>query len=447
MSSQPGHDLEPDQAALPWPNPRYAWYVVTLLMIATTLSFIDRQVIALLVGPIKSDLGLTDFEFSLLLGPAFAVFYAVMGLPLGRLADRRSRRGVIAAGVFFWSLATVTCGLARNFGQLFLARVSVGVGEAALSPAAYSMISDYFPREKLSRALSVYFLGIYIGSGLALVLGGAVIDMATAAGEITLPIVGILQPWQTTFVVMGLPGILFVLLLFTVSEPVRRGRAADTHVPLGEVFQYMAARKRLYGSHFAAFSLHAMLGWASFGWTPEFFVRRFGTDSADIGYQYGLLVLTFGSVGLLFGGWLADRMEARGRADAKIRVALYGNIGLLLPAGLFPFMPSEGSALFVLAIAIFFIAFPYGNAVAALQIVTPNRMRGLVSAIYLFVINIIGLGLGPPMVAALTQFVFADPDKLGWSLAVAGAITVPASIGFLLLCLAPYRKLAQTDLV
>lgn len=445
-------ELSEVKAGNDWHRPRYAWYVVVILTLAYTLSFIDRQIIALLVGPIKEDLGLSDFEISLLQGLAFASFYTLLGLPIGRLVDRRSRRAIIAAGIFLWSLMTVTCGLARTYAQLFAARIGVGVGEATLSPAAYSMIADYFPKEKHARALNFYFAGVYLGTGLAFILGGAVIALVAEAGEVVLPLLGEIQAWQVTFIAVGLPGLLFVLVMLTVREPKRRGlmrRAGGqgvAEITLKQALGFIGSRWRLYLPLFFGFAFHALVGYASASWTPEFFIRTFDMARTDVAYVFGLLVLVFSTSGLLAGGWLADWLEARGNAGAKIKVAIGGNLLMFLPAVLFPLMPTPASAFSVLAVALFFSGVPYGVGAAAIQAITPNQMRGLVTASYLFVINVIGLGLGPSVVALFTDFVFADEARLGWSIAATTALSIPLATGFLWLCLKPYlraRKAAE----
>src|ERR1700688_1292291 len=208
---------------------RYAWYVVFILMVCYALSFVDRQILSLLVGPMKHDLAISDTRIGLLQGIAFAAFYSLMGLPLGRLADTRNRRNVIVVGIVLWSFLTGACSAARSFWSLFLARMGVGVGEATLSPSAFSLISDYFPKEKLGGALSVYSMGIFIVSGLALMAGGSVVDAVTRMPAVPLPLLGSVAPWRLTFLIVGAPGLAIALLLFTVREPIRRQllRASD----------------------------------------------------------------------------------------------------------------------------------------------------------------------------------------------------------------------------
>src|SRR5262249_34009122 len=201
---------------------RYAWYVVIVLMVCYTLSFIDRQILSLMVEPIKHDLGISDTRIGALQGPAFAVFYTLMGLPMGRIADRYSRRNLIAVGVFFWSLMTALCAIARSFWSLFFARMGVGVGEATLGPSAFSLITDYFRKDRLGTAMSIYSMGIFFGAGLGVIVVGTVVSAVTTQPEVSLPLFGTIASWRLTFLIVGLPGILIGLLVYTVHEPLRR---------------------------------------------------------------------------------------------------------------------------------------------------------------------------------------------------------------------------------
>ena len=208
----------------------YPWYIVSLCMVAYIFSFIDRQVITLLIQPIRADLQISDTQFSLLHGLAFALLYATAGIPIARLADSRSRPMIISVGIFVWSLATALCGVAKNFAQLFMARMAVGVGEAALSPAAYSMITDSFPKSRLGMALGVYSSGSFLGGGLAFIIGGAAIALVEQWGAQQVPLIGLVKPWQMTFFIVGLPGILVAaLFILTVRDPERKGLAGRLH--------------------------------------------------------------------------------------------------------------------------------------------------------------------------------------------------------------------------
>lgn len=219
MNTKATTSAAPDDGSA-YPEPRRAWGLVVVLTIAYAISFVDRQIISLMVEPIKAYLHLSDTQISLLMGPAFAVFYTIMGIPLGRVADKFNRRNLIVIGMTLWCLMTAASGLARNFAQLFVARMGIGVGEAALSPAALSMISDSFPPEKRTSPIGFYNSAIYIGSGLALVLGGVVIQIVTNSPPVNVPLVGELVPWQTTFIIVGLPGLIIAAIIGVRRQPI-----------------------------------------------------------------------------------------------------------------------------------------------------------------------------------------------------------------------------------
>lgn len=298
--------------AVPGYRPAYAWYVTLVLLLAYTLSFVDRQILGLLVQPIKQDLGLSDAAFSIVHGFAFAVFYTFIGVFLGRVADRRNRRNLILLGVVVWILATAAGGYVTSFFMLFLARVFVGVGEASLSPAAYSMLADYFPPQRRARAMSVYTSGVYIGSAAAFIVGGIVISATSHASEVVLPLLGSFRPWQAAFVLVALPGLLVIALLFTVREPVRiEHRLAGA--PASDL-SHLKRNARVYGALFLANGVIAMITFGITAWLPATFIRQWGWTPGQIGPAYGAIVLTCGIGGMLLSGWLADRLAARGRS-------------------------------------------------------------------------------------------------------------------------------------
>jgi MFS family permease len=422
-------------------------------MVAYTLSFVDRFVIALLIAPIKSDLALTDTQIGLLSGIAFAIFYTTLGIPIGRLADRLDRRRIISIGILLWSLLTAACGLARGFWQLFAARVGVGVGEAALSPAAFSLIADSFPTERLGRALSVYSAGVYIGSGLAFIIGGGVIQLVADVPDISLPLIGAIHTWQLTFILVGLPGLLIAAWVFTIREPGRRGLTLGTGgepgtrgrnlpiaVPIREVLRFIGTRWRAYGAHFLGFALLALAFNAIVIWSPAFLGRVFQVPPSEAGYALGLIIIVFGGTGIVAGGWYADSLGKRGRTDATLRV------GIIAALGLTPFAlitPLVGDLRLVLALycpLMFFSSFGFGAAAAALQLITPNEMRGQISAIYLFVINLVGIGLGPFLVGYLTDNAFHDEAAVGRSLAIVAGSAAPLAAVILWAGLPDYRR-------
>lgn len=423
-----------------YPSSARAWATVAILMVAYVLSFVDRQILNLLVEPIRRDLVINDTQMSLLMGLSFALFYTVCGIPLGRVADTRSRRGLIAIGILFWSAATAACGMAKLYWQFLLCRIGVGVGEAALSPAAYSLIADSFPAERRATAISVYSMGVYLGSGLAFLVGGLVIQFASAQGDVTLPVLGEVRPWQLIFLILGAAGVLFTLLMLAIKEPVRRGAGAGVAVPLSEVGRYIRANRRTVLLHNFGFAGLAFAGYGSAAWIPTFYIRTYGWDAGQVGIVYGCIVAVFGCLGIVFGGRLADWMAKQGRSDANMRVGLYAALGALPMVVLFPLMETAFWASLLLAPAVFCLSMPFGVAPAAIQEIMPNSMRGQASAIYLFVITLIGLGVGPTAVALVTDFVFADDAALRYSLLIVTTLAVLMSIILLAKSLKPYRE-------
>lgn len=438
---------EPPPPATPWPRPVYAWYVVGVLMLAYTSSFIDRQILSLLVEPIRRDLQVSDTEISLLAGLAFTIFYTLMGVPIARLSDRKSRKIVIAVGVATWSLMTALCGAAKNFWQLFLARVGVGVGEATLSPAAFSMLADYFPVHKLARAFSVYSMGVYLGAGLAMIIGGLVVKFVMQAGNLELPLVGEIRPWQTTFFVVGALGVPVFLLILTIREPLRRGldksAASNNASSTPVLLAFMRSNRRTIAFHFAAFSA---IGTGAVGymvWTPTLFIRTWGWEASTIGLTYGSILLTCGGAGVYAGGFVADWLQGRGRDDAILRAAFYSSLAVIPFAVLTPLMPTAELAIGGLAIATFLFSFPQGLPAAALQVFTPNALRAQMTAIFFLVGNLIASGLGPTLFALVTDYVFRDALMIRYSIAGVCAVAMSLGATFAYLALKPYRGSVQ----
>jgi MFS family permease len=426
-----------------YPSPARAWYGVGVLMLAYTLSFIDRYVIALLIEPIKQDLVLTDTQIGLLSGLAFAIFYTTLGIPIGRLADRYDRRRIISIGILAWSLMTTACGFARGFWQLFAARVGVGVGEAALSPAAFSLIADSFTAERLGRALSVYSAGVYLGAGLAFIIGGAVIQLVLNTPAVDLPLIGTVTAWQLTFIYVGLPGMLVSLWIFTIKEPGRRniGQAsAAAGIPIGQVLRFMGSCWRAYAAHFLGFSLLVLVFNVLIIWSPAFLDRVHGLSASEAGYSLGLIIAVFGSAGIIAGGWLADVLGKRGYTDATMRTGIVAAIGLTPFVVVLPFVPNASLTLMLYAPLMFLSSFGFGAAVAALQLITPNEMRAQVSAVYLFMINLIGIGIGPSLTGWITDTLFADEAAVGFSIALVAGISAPVAALILWSGLGQYRQ-------
>lgn len=435
----------------PWPSPRVAAYTLLVLTFASMFSYVDRIILSLMVGPIRQTFGIGDTEIGLLQGAAFGIFYTLAALPLGRVVDYWDRRYVIAIGATIFSLFTVTSGLAREYWQLFLSRIGVGAGEASLNPAAYSILADTYPKERLSGALGLFTMGAFVGIGCAFIFGGAIVQWAMTTGPIALPVIGSIQPWQTAFLVVGLPGLLMALWVTTLKEPPRRGvvAGADGRLrppPLSSVLSRIWASKGLYIPMFAGFCAITLNGYAGTSWTAEFFKRTFAWNSAEVGLWYGLFGVMIASVlGALAGGRMADWV-GRKHADAPLRVAALAMLFSWIPSATATLMPNAWLALGVLALAQFFTTFPFPLAAAAIQLATPNQYRGQTSALYLFTINLCGLGLGPLVVGVMNDHVFPTADGVRYSLATVNAITAPLAALLLWMALKPYRSArAQND--
>lgn len=402
---------------------RYAWYVVGVLTLVYVFAFIDRQIFSLLVGPLRHDLHISDTQISLLQGLSFALFYTLFGIPIGRLADTRSRRLIITLGLVLWSLLTAACGLAQTFTQMLLLRMGVGVGEAALGPAAYSLITDYFPRQRLATAISVYSMGIYIGSGLSYIVGGLVVRYAATQAAWTLPILGSIRPWQVIFLIVGLPGIALAPLIYTIREPTAHGTASKRAiVPLRQVFSYIQQNRKTFQLHNIGFGLLALSAYAGGAWVPEFYRRQFHWSVSTAGVLFGLFVGVCGCVGITGAGRVADYLRSRGRANATLIVGAWV-AALLAPINCLAYLsPSPILASVLLIPAFTLAAAPFGIAPAAIQEMMPANMRGQASAILLFVVNLIGLGIGPTAVALCTQYLFKRDDAVRYSLALVSTL-------------------------
>lgn len=425
----------------PYPRPILGWFAVSVLLLAYISSFIDRQILGLLVTPIRRDLDISDTQMSLLMGLAFALFYTIVGVPVARLADSRSRRGIIAWGIAVWSLMSAACGLAHTYVQLLLGRFGVGVGEAALSPPGYSLIADYFPPARLATALSVYSTGIYLGSGLANVIGGVVIGFADRGQMVHWPLVGEVRAWQSVFFVIGLPGLLIALLMCLVPEPPRRGVARERmRIPIASVVGYLRANARTFFTHNVGLGLISLVNFGTAAWLPTWLIRVHGWTPARAGLTLGPITMVFGSLGIVGGGWLADRMRARGHSDAKMRVCLMSAVGQLITGVLYLTAPNTTLALFWFAPFSVFAAGPFGAAAAAVQEITPDRMRAQLSSVYLLVINLLGLGVGPTAVAAMTDFVFHDPQAVGHAILGVTIIGLTGACAVLASGLGAYRR-------
>ena len=415
----------------------YGWYVVFVLCVCGVVAFIDRQIINLLVEYIKVDLQVSDTQISLLQGFAFAVFYALVAIPLGRVADSTNRRILITVGICAWTIAAICCGLAQTYGQLFFARMMVGVGEAVLTPAGFSLLADYFRPRRLARPVSVFTASSFFGSGIALMVGGYIVNALQGAGGISLPFLGPLRLWQAVFILGALPGIPAAIWFFlSVREPPRRSApssvrsAREYRRGFLEAIRYIGNNRRLIMSIYLGVSFLAAAQFALGAWIPAFFIRTHGWSAGDIGYAQGFVFLVCATTGVVVGGWLTDAMQARGYRDANLRTSTFGGLLALPFAAAIPLASDPWIAVACLAPAVLFGAIPFGGGVAVIPMVSPPQFRAQLVAFYLLVANILGQAGGPWLVAQFTDRVFADDAAVGWSLMI--AVPLLLAIGSLL---------------
>ena len=395
-ASQP-HDA-PTQVGGP-----YAYYVLAVLFVVYVFNFIDRQILSILLQPIKEDLQVSDTAMGFLTGFAFAVFYAIAGLPLARVADRWVRRSLIALSLATWSLMTAASGLARNFTDLALARVGVGVGEAGCTPPAHSLLSDYFPPERRATVLAVYACGIYMGVGLGFWLGGWLND---AFG------------WRVAFMVIGLPGVAMALVVrFTVREPPRgmseRTASTSRSYSLGETWRFLtrlpSGRRISLGAAFQAF-----VGYGLGAWIPAFFIRLHGMTPGELGLWLSWITGIGGAIGAFSGGWLADRW-VRDQPRARAYISLVG--ALCSTPFIIAALVLDNTTLALLSFfpANIFGTMWIGPAGSIVQDLAPPAMRATASAVFIFILTMIGLGAGPQTVGILNDLI-GTPDAIRYSL-------------------------------
>ncbi len=422
------------------PSRLLAWFALCVLVIAYICAFIDKMIISLLVIPIRADLGLSDTQISLLQGLSFAIFFAFAGLPLGRLVDRSNRVWIASIGIATWSLMTTFCAFAQNFWQLFILRMGVGAGEASITPAAYSLIPDYFEGENLGLAMGIFSFGATLGVGLSFMIGGQVVEFASSAGSISVPIVGTLRSWQFVFLIVGLPGLLVAGFMLLVPEPraAERNHVDDRQHPdsvaIKDVMAFFIKNRRVIFLHHFSLSMASMAAWGIMSWTPAYAARSLGWSPSMIGTLLGASIAIFGVIGVIGGGWLGDRLIRAGDQCGRLTASSLAMVLSFMGAVTFPFL--KNPILLALAFGIHILGawMIVGNGAALLQQIFPDRLRGQGAATYMLAINLIGVGLGPTSVALLTDYVFEDTQMLKYSLLMAPpAAIVLASIAFLLL--------------
>ena len=442
------HDLDSDAKPFvdkdgDWPKPAVAWYAVGVLSLSYALAILDRSILSLLVQPIERDLGINDTQMGLLSGLAFGLFYATLGLPIGWLADRANRRNIIAIGIALWSFATALCGMANTYPQLFLSRMAVGVGEAALGPSASSMISDLFSPKDRPKAFGIYVMGTSFGTGLSALMAALVIGMLSAHGDYEIPILGTIRYWQAVFFIVGLPGLIVAALVMSVPEPVRRGRLMETgHASTMDVLRFMGTRKLAYACAFLGPVLIIIGVYASIAWTASFFIRTHGWTPQQYGYLSGPLGTVAGVTSALTSGYVTSYFSRRDPHTGPIMTILLGVIGLAVFNFIMPFAPTSTIAFTIYLCASLFANWPSAAAFTALNQISPNEMRAQIYALYNLTVGLTGLTLGPLIVGMLTDYVFADPKMVGFSLGITFGVCGILGVGIILI---GYRSFAAAS--
>jgi MFS family permease len=379
-------------------------------------------------------MAISDVQFGLLHGFAFAITYALFGLVAGTLADRVSRRWVIFASVSIWSLATAACGMAVQFWQLLLARVGVGAGEAGLNPSATSMLADLFPRDRLTSAMAVYTIGATVGSGTAYLLGGLIVGLVSQVPSYNLPLVGEIRSWQAVFFILGIPGILLSFAIFTVPEPVRRNLGRKrVHTPFWrgvvlayrELLTFIKSKLRFFLCHYSGFGIASAVISGAGAWYPAHMGRTFGWGAGEIGLTLGVAIVIGGVTGKLVCGHMVDAMYRRGFRDAQFRwyaacLLVATPIGILATT-------SDNPWIFLVGIAVFLMLLSPVAAcyAAALNLVTPNELRGTGMAFFASTAGLLGMGSGPILIAAASDYLYGGPADIGLGMATVFGIGCP----------------------
>jgi len=421
-----------------YPPRGYAWTVVAILVATAVLSYTDRQVLSLLVDPIRADLGISDTQVSLLLGTAFAVVYGVAGIPLGWLADRTSRRNLIFCGVIVWTIGTLACGLSQSFGQLFAGRLVVGLGEAVLSPAAISLLSDYFPPNRRGTAVACFLSGIAMGIGAAILIGGGVLHFVQVGALAGTPFAN-QAPWRMVLLLIGAPGLLWALVILAIREPVRRGldptEAAARKVDPTSSAAGWAKVIPIY----IVVAIASLVDNAVGAWAPTLLTREFHMDRAQVGMELGIMLTAAFGGGVLIGGWLADKAGVSGGWSRKLLVCLVAG-ALILPVA--ASLNAGNVTLVMLSVPTYFALSGIVTACgfSAILDVVPNRSRGLAMSISFFLNVAIGGAVGPTAVAMFSEHVFGGEAGLGPAIAVTVAVSYGSAIVALIAALSVFRS-------
>jgi len=434
--------VQPLSSAPPLPSRATANYSLFVLTIVVLFTVLDRQVLALMIEPLKRDFQISDTQAALLIGAAFSLTYAIAGLPIARLADSRNRRNLVAICIAFWSLATIACGMAQSYVQIFIARLCVGIGEAGYGPATWSIVADSYPREKVAFGTSTLAIGAAVGTGLALFLGGSVLHFVQDLPSVALPFGILIRPWQWAFIVVGLPGLLWAAVVLTTREPARRGLidGKKQSVPVAAVAKWMGGEWRAYLAVIGGICMKYLMSVGPVQWLPTMFFREFGWSLPQIGLILGAITLIVSPVSMILGAKISERWTRQGRSDANIRVMLFGLLAAVPVTAVMPLLPTPTLILSVYAASIFISTLGIGPSIAAFQLITPNPMRAQVSSVSQFSTNVLAFAIGPLIVALFTDYLFKDPSQLRYSMALSTAILGPLAILCVWQGIRPYAR-------
>jgi MFS family permease len=424
----------------PYPSAAAGWFLVVMLTVGYIFSFVDRYILGLLIEPIKAEFDLSDRSIGWLLS-AFTLVYGFVGIFMGWLVDRGKRLWIVSIGVALWSVATVATGMAKNFVQLFTARMGVGIGEATLSPATFSMIGDSFPTEKRGKPIAFYSAALPIGAGLASLLSGAVIAWTASSGSQSLPYFGELSPWRYTMIIVGLPGLLLALIFLLMKEPARRPAAASSNVISGSGFtdalRYLWDNKALYIGFVLVICAMTAIAY-SHGFLAPTFERTWGWSPQKYAYVNGIALLLIGPLNMMIMGSISDWWTKKGVKDASLRI-LYIGFFIMIPSGVIPlFMPTAELAFALLCINTIGIGIVSAIGVTSLLVITPAQIRGQVVALYYLAISWFG-SLGPIAVGELSSGVFGE-DNLRYAVAAIPVIFAIAPLLMMPLTKRLYRE-------
>jgi MFS family permease len=408
----------------------YAWSLLVLFTLTCTFSFVDRQVINLLVEPIKDDMDLTDVQISYLQGLIFVIPYVLLSVPIGRLVDVFSRIYVIISGILVWSFATIAAGLSGNYTQLAIARGFVGAGEAALTPAVWSMFPDIFTKKQLAFAMSIFSMAPYLGAGIALIAGAQVIEISQSSPPVELPMIGTLEPWQITLIICGAPGILFALIYACIKEPARTATETQTDeaMPLSEAVDFMRKNWKVYLAFLGGAPFLIIMLYSIQAWSPTLLIRVHEWDISYAGRLYGVVALVTGSLGVLSSPLVARMMSNFSLKGYPLLMLMMSTVLTALFLFIAGLQKDGMSCLIFLALASFFVTIPLPQLAVTLQTISPNKMRGLVAGIFVVSGNVMGMGLGPTFVAFFTENVFQDPMSVGLSMGLLGLVSAPIAL-------------------